>query len=49
MTKTNGEGFLYTTLKDQLIYEKMLQTSDDKLLTQSQLSVPKSKFKDYGY
>ena len=49
MTKTNGEGFLYTTLKDQLIYEKILQTSDNKLLTQSQLSIPKSKFKEYGF
>ena len=46
VTKTNGEGFLYTTLKDQLIYEKILQTSDNKLLTQSQLSIPKSKFKE---
>ena len=27
----------------------MLQTSSDKLLTQSQLSVPKTKFKDYGF
>ena len=49
VTKTNGEGFLYTTLKDQLIYEKTLQTSDDKLLTQSQISVPESKFSDYGF
>mgnify|MGYP001158121566 FL=1 len=49
VTKTNGEGFLYTTLRDQLIYEKMLQTSDNKLLTQSQLSIPKSKFKEYGF
>jgi len=27
----------------------MLQKSSDKLLTQSQLSVTKSKFKDYGF
>ena len=30
-------------------YEKMLQTLNDKLLTQSQLPIPKSKFKEYGF
>ncbi|MBW1297311.1 serine hydrolase domain-containing protein [Aquimarina litoralis] len=52
VTKTNGEGFLFTTLKDQLIYEQLIQNAyvdDNKLLIQSQLPIPNSEIKTYGF
>lgn len=52
VTKTNGEGFLFTTLKDQLIYEQKLQNAiaDNKvLLIKSQMPIPNSEIKTYGF
>lgn len=51
VTKTSGEGFLYTTLKDQLIFEQIIQNADesDDLIILSQKPVPNSDFKDYGF
>lgn len=52
VTKTNGEGFLYTTLKDQLTYEIALQNAEkDKnlLLIESQKPIPYSEVKTYGF
>lgn len=46
----NGDGFLYTSLQDQLTWEKFLQTaSDNSLATQSQEAIPSSQIKTYGY
>ena len=36
VTKTSGEGFLYTTLRDQLIFGKKLQNSNQDLFIKSQ-------------
>ena len=52
VTKTNGEGFLYTTLRDQLIYEKTVQNAwsqNNNLLIKSQESIPNSEVQDFGY
>jgi len=52
VTKTAGEGFLFTTLKDQLIYEQALQNAQDDdniLLIKSQQPIPNSEIKTYGY
>jgi len=52
ITKTAGEGFLYTTLKDQLIYEQAVQNankSNNDLLIKSQLPIPNSEIKTYGF
>tara|TARA_Y100001935_G_C17046876_1_gene380024 strand:- start:285 stop:551 length:267 start_codon:yes stop_codon:yes gene_type:complete len=49
VTKTNGEGFLYTTLRDQLIFEKELQNSEKDLFIKSQKPIPKSEIKTYGF
>jgi len=51
VTKTNGEGFLFTTLKDQLIYEQTLQneSNSNELLTKSQGPIPNSEIKTYGF
>ncbi|WP_299225259.1 serine hydrolase [uncultured Psychroserpens sp.] len=52
ITKTNGEGFLYTTLKDQLIYEQALQNANlnnNILLIKSQLPIPNSEITTYGF
>lgn len=52
VTKTNGEGFLYTTLKDQLIFEKAVQNAKfnkDILLINSQEPIPNSNIKTYGF
>ena len=49
VTKTNGEGFLYTTLRDQLIFEKKLQNSNQDLLIKSQKPIPESEIKTYGF
>ncbi|MGC6432397.1 MAG: serine hydrolase domain-containing protein [Jejuia sp.] len=52
VTKTNGEGFLYTTLQDQLKYEQLLQnaiTENNTLLIKSQQSIPNSEITTYGF
>lgn len=52
VTKTAGEGFLYTTLKDQLQYEQALQNAqkqNNELLILSQKSIPNSRVKSYGF
>ena len=49
LTKTSGEGFLYTTLRDQLIFEKELQNSNRDLLTKSQKPIPESEIETYGF
>lgn len=52
VTKTNGEGFLFTTLKDQLIYEQKVQNAmrdNNTLLIQSQQAIPNSEIKSYGF
>ena len=52
VTKTNGEGFLFTTLKDQLTYEIAVQNANynnNILLIESQKSIPNSEIKTYGF
>ena len=52
VTKTNGEGFLFTTLKDQLTYEMALQNAfkdRNLLLIESQKPIPNSEIKTYGF
>ena len=49
VTKTSGEGFLYTTLRDQLIFEKKLQNSNQDLFIKSQKPIPESEIKTYGF
>jgi len=52
VTKTAGEGFLFTTLKDQLIYEQALQNAkkqNNELLIKSQLAIDNSEIKTYGF
>ena len=52
VTKTAGEGFLFTTLKDQLIYEQELQNAkkdNNELLIKSQLPIENSEITTYGF
>ena len=52
VTKTNGEGFLYTTLRDQLAYEIALQQAiknNNTLLINSQKPIPNSEIRTYGF
>lgn len=52
LTSTAGEGFLYTSLVDQLHYEIALQESaanKNELLMASQKAIPKAEIKDYGF
>ena len=49
VTKTSGEGFLYTILRDQLIFEKELQDSNQDLFIKSQKPIPESEIKTYGF
>ena len=49
VTKTSGEGFLYTTLRDQLIFEKKLQNSNRDLFIKSQKPITGSEIKTYGF
>ncbi|RNC88345.1 MAG: class A beta-lactamase-related serine hydrolase [Winogradskyella sp.] len=52
VTKTNGEGFLFTTLKDQLIYEQAVQNAtlnNNLLLIKSQQPIENSEIKTYGF
>ncbi|WP_439151071.1 serine hydrolase domain-containing protein [Winogradskyella sp.] len=52
VTKTSGEGFLFTTLKDQLIYEQAVQnaiSANNTLLIKSQQTIPNSEINTYGF
>lgn len=52
VTKTAGEGFLYTTLKDQLVFEQTLQNAtkdNNQMLIASQLPIPNSEINSYGF
>lgn len=52
LTNLNGDGFLYTTLKDQLHFEQAIQKasiSDNRLLIESQYPVPNSEITTYGF
>ena len=54
ITEVHGDGALYTTLKDQLFWEQIVQRNNGAsvskgLLTQSQSSIDKISFKNYGY
>ena len=52
ITKVNGDGALYTTLGDQLIYEQAVQNANQNnnvLLIKSQQAIPNSEIKTYGF
>ena len=49
VTKTNDEGFLYITLRDQLIFEKEVQNSEMDLFIKIQKPVPESEIKNCGF
>ena len=52
VTKTNGEGFLFTTLNDQLIFEQLVQNAikeSNQLLIASQKPIPNSEITSYGF
>lgn len=52
MTNLHADGFLYTTLKDQLWFEQVIQkaaTGRDSLLILSQKSIPGTAHQAYGY
>ena len=50
ITSVHGDGALYTTLGDQLTYERALQSEDrSALLTLSQGRVPGAQRSDYGF
>ncbi|MEL6141151.1 MAG: serine hydrolase domain-containing protein [Bacteroidota bacterium] len=52
MTSTYGEGFLYTTLDDQLRYEQLIQSAakdGNELLLASQQPIPNSERETYGF
>jgi len=52
VTNHFGDGFLFTTLKDQLIFEQALQNAsktNNELLLKSQLPIPNSEITTYGF
>lgn len=54
ITETHGDGALFTTLNDQLNWEKTVQLGNDKILSkiiieQSQSPIKISDFKNYSY
>lgn len=52
MTNTYGEGFLFTTLEDQLHYEQLVQKAAadrNELILASQQPIPNSERKHYGF
>ncbi|MDX2068641.1 MAG: serine hydrolase domain-containing protein [Haliscomenobacter sp.] len=52
MTNLYGDGFLYTTLKDQLVFEQAIQKAAaqaNSLLSISQKPIPNTLIQDYGY
>lgn len=52
MTNLYADGFLYTTLKDQLVFEQAIQnaaTQANPLLNLSQKPIPNTRIQSYGY
>ena len=52
MTNLYADGFLYTTLKDQLVFEQAIQkaaTQANSLLSISQKPIPNTRIQSYGY
>ena len=52
ITNLYGDGFLFTTLKDQLIYEQAVQNAkfnNNRLLIESQEPIPNSEITTYGF
>lgn len=52
ITNLYGDGFLFTTLKDQLIFEQAVQNAkfnNNKLLIESQKPIPNSEIATYGF
>ncbi|MEM6879352.1 MAG: serine hydrolase [Bacteroidota bacterium] len=52
VTRFSGDGFLYTTLRDQLHYEQAVQNArseNNTLLMESQKPIPNSEITDYGF
>ena len=52
LTNLYGDGFLYTTLEDQLQFEKAIQNANfnnDRLLIESQNPIPNSEIQTYGF
>ncbi len=51
ITNLYGDGFLFTTLRDQLVFEQAVQkaTPENRLLTISQQPIENAKISDYGY
>lgn len=52
VTRVAGDGYLFTTLRDQLKYEIAVQNAkshNDVLLIRSQQAIPNSEIKTYGY
>ncbi len=52
MTNLYADGFLYTTLKDQLVFEQAVQKAAaqaNSLLYISQKSIPNTRIQSYGY
>ncbi len=52
ITNLYGDGFLFTSLKDQLIFEKAVQNAErenNKLLIESQKPIPNSEYTSYGF
>lgn len=49
VTKLYGDGFLYTSLSDQLTFEKQIQTQSSELLTVSQKAIENSEITNYGF
>ena len=52
ITNLYGDGFLFTSLKDQLIFEQALQNAqlnNNTLLIESQKTIPNSEITTYGF
>lgn len=52
ITNLYGDGFLFTSLKDQLIFEQAVQNAErdnNKLLIESQKPIPNSEYTSYGF
>ena len=52
ITNLYGDGFLFTTLKDQLTFEQAVQNAsanNNELLIKSQKPIPNSEIKTYGF
>lgn len=52
ITNLYGDGFLFTSLKDQLIFEQAIQNAklnNNRLLIESQKAIPNSEITTYGF